>query len=558
MSPAATSDSLRAPDGLGSIDELLRIQYKRIPNVPVVSYPSEGATVYEHFTPSDFDRFANGAVKQYSKSLAKNTTFTLSSTGQRIVALLGPSNLDYLVSIFALSRLGYTILFLSTRISDAAYVHLFQKTGCTDVAIHPSFAKTIARVKEIHGDNLNVFDIASRSEYALGENSSPDESAHLEIDPEVQGKKAAWIIHSSGSTGLPKPISQTNEGTLLSCAIMANYAMEGLITLPLFHTYGICAVFSALYSGHKCSMYNADLPLTASNMIATWNATKPQVFYSVPYALKLLAEAEGGVEMLKEAKLVTFGGSSCPEEVGNMLVKAGVNLVSFYGSTEAGLLLSSARSPDDKDWNYLQTNAGFSEFALWEPVSDNIFELVVRAGWPSKVYTNRPDGGYGTSDLFMRHPTDPRKWKYMGRRDDTLVLSNGEKANPIPMELSVRENPYVSEVVVFGAERTQLGMLVVKSERANGLKDEEVLEKIWGSVEHANENAYQYAKVSKEMVGLLDADTQYPRTDKGTAIRAAFYRQFKDQIDALYEAFDYQDANSGLQLSEEETVAFVK
>ncbi|KAL7266211.1 hypothetical protein RUND412_011252, partial [Rhizina undulata] len=393
MSPTATSDSLRATAGVGDIDELLRIQYKRIPNVPVVSYPSEGVTVYEHFTPSDFDRFANGAAKQYSKFLADNTTFTLSNSGQRVVALLGPSNLDYLVSIFALSRLGYTVLFLSTRISEAAFVHLFEKTGCTDVAIHPSFAKTIARVKEIYGDDLNVFNITPRSEYALGENSSPngDDSAPLEIDPEVQGKKIAWIIHSSGSTGLPKPVGQTNEGTLKSINIMSSYRMEGLITMPLFHAYGVISVFSAFYSGRKVTMYNADLPLTASNMIATWNATKPQVFYSVPYTLKLLAEAEGGVDILKEAKLVTTGGSSCPEEVGNKLVNAGVNLVSYYGSTEAGVLLSSTRSPEDKDWNYLHTNAGFAEFAEWEPVSDTIFELVVRAGWPAKVYTNRPD-----------------------------------------------------------------------------------------------------------------------------------------------------------------------
>ncbi|KAL7266345.1 hypothetical protein RUND412_011110, partial [Rhizina undulata] len=334
MSPEATSKSLCAPNGLGSINELLRIQFKRIPNVPVVSYPSEGATVYEHFTPSDLDRFANSTAKKYSKFLANNSKYTLSNTGQRVVALLGPSNLDYLVSILAISRLDMTVLFLSTRISDAAYVHLFEKTGCTDVAVHPSFAKTMARVKDIYGDNLNVFNITPRSEYALGENSSlnGDESAPLKIDPKVQGKKAAWIIHSSGSTGLPKPVSQTNEGIMMGLSIMAKYEMEGFITMPLFHAYGVISLFAGIHSGRKVTMYNADLPLTASNMIATWNATKPQVFYSVPYALKLLSEAEGGIEMLKEAKLVTFAGSSCPEEVGNILVKAGVKLVSFYGS----------------------------------------------------------------------------------------------------------------------------------------------------------------------------------------------------------------------------------
>ena len=35
---------------------------------------------------------------------------------------------------------------------------------------------------------------------------------------------------------------------------------------------------------------------------------------------------------------------------------------------------------------------------------------------------------YATSDLVMRHPTKPDLWKIVGRMDEQIVLSNGEKA----------------------------------------------------------------------------------------------------------------------------------
>lgn len=36
--------------------------------------------------------------------------------------------------------------------------------------------------------------------------------------------------------------------------------------------------------------------------------------------------------------------------------------------------------------------------------------------------SNQPDGSYATSDLFVKHPTIPDAYKYIGRIDDTLVM----------------------------------------------------------------------------------------------------------------------------------------
>ena len=41
--------------------------------------------------------------------------------------------------------------------------------------------------------------------------------------------------------------------------------------------------------------------------------------------------------------------------------------------------------------------------------------------------------GYATSDLIMEHPNRPGFWKIMGRVDDQIMLSIGEKTNPGPL-----------------------------------------------------------------------------------------------------------------------------
>lgn len=44
--------------------------------------------------------------------------------------------------------------------------------------------------------------------------------------------------------------------------------------------------------------------------------------------------------------------------------------------------------------------------------------------------SNRPDGSYATKDLFLQHPEHTSWYKYVGRLDDTLTQTLGEKTNP--------------------------------------------------------------------------------------------------------------------------------
>lgn len=51
--------------------------------------------------------------------------------------------------------------------------------------------------------------------------------------------------------------------------------------------------------------------------------------------------------------------------------------------------------------------------------------------------SNREDGAYCTKDLMLQHPEHKNWFKYIGRMDDTLTQTLGEKTNPVPMELAI-------------------------------------------------------------------------------------------------------------------------
>jgi hypothetical protein len=82
--------------------------------------------------------------------------------------------------------------------------------------------------------------------------------------------------------------------------------------------------------------------------------------------------------------------------------------------------------------------------------------MCVLDGWTSRVASNQPDSSYATKILFTPHPTTPNAWKYYARLDDTIVLMNGEKANPVTIKGSIRENINITKAIVFGNGKARL------------------------------------------------------------------------------------------------------
>ena len=284
---------------------------------------------------------------------------------------------------------------------------------------------------------------------------------------------------------------------------------------------------------------------------------KPEVWHCVPYLLKLLAETEEGIIALTKVNLVLFGGSSCPDDLGDRLVERGVYLVANYGawvlsgselrsnadkqcSTETGRVMNSARLPGDTAWNYVRPLEFAKKYLLMDEIAPGIYECVALPGLKSKSTTNsdNPPGSFRTRDLFAPHPTEPDMWRYISRLDDRFTLINGEKVLPIPLEGRVRQEECVKDAIVFGEGKSYPGVLIIKADLSDHLSNEQFLETVWPAVQAANARAESFSHIPKELVIILPADTAYPRTDKGTFIRVPVYRQFSREIEAAYSGFE--------------------
>jgi thioester reductase-like protein len=529
-----------------TLDELLRQRAASMPDTPIAAYPTSAAPEsYQLHTARQLDEYATRAAHRYRETFGHRER----SSPPHVVALLAASDLDYLVALFALGRLGLTPLLLSTRLSPEAIVSLLEKTGCDEIVHSPSHRERV--------DAVNKLRPVKAAPLCTDYKTGPVEDIRLDLDPEFETNTACNILHSSGSTGFPKPIRNVHRNYIYNASF--NLGMKGFITLPLFHNHGLSSFLRALYAGKVLYFYDPNMPLSERRLTAIFKHLRSEleIFYGVPYALKVLATDEG-LQLLKNFKVVMFGGSACPDDLGDMLVDAGVNLIAHYGATEVGQLMTSNRPPGDKEWNWLRPPEALLPYLRWTKHGD-AYECVIADGWKSKVVSNQPDGSYATRDLFVRHPTKGDRFKYVGRLDDWLALVNGEKINPVQFEQTVQTDPHVAEAVVFGAGQVAAGLIIVAAKGYDEVTEDEFIKLVQPTIDAANARAEAYAKIDREHIRVMRAEAlnDCPKTDKGTVIRAAFYKKFEALIKSVYEdAERATDAN--LQLDLDGTVAWLK
>ena len=330
-------------------------------------------------------------------------------------------------------------------------------------------------------------------------------------------RSVAYIHHTSGtSTGLPKPIPQTNHAAVGVLPQLAGSHSTTFTTTPLYHG-GIADCFRAWTSNAMIWLFpGGEMPITARNIVcslftahhATFQNHGPlpeaKYFSSVPYVLQMLAEDRDGLRWLQRMDIVGVGGAALPGSVGQSLVSKGVNLISRFGSAECGFLLSSHRNFSvDKDWQYLRAPSP-NPYLQFEKQDDGsgLSELVILKGWPHMAKTNREDGSFATSDLFEQHPEIEGAWRYHSRSDSQITLITGKKFDPAPMEGAiVAASAEIKDCLVFGNGRQVPGALLFLKQDANPIASQkEAEDRIWEVIDGVSKKGQDHTRNSRNMV----------------------------------------------------------
>jgi acyl-CoA synthetase (AMP-forming)/AMP-acid ligase II len=271
---------------------------------------------------------------------------------------------------------------------------------------------------------------------------------------------------------------------------------------------------------------------------------------SPPSILDELSKDPYSVPELAKLQHIGYAGGPMSPETGKTLAPLLPHFFSFIGATEYGWF--HCISGGSERWSCLKFVQGIGY--RFDEVSNGIFELVIVKDSKTDKYHGIfevfPDiTEYRTRDLYEL--AGDGWWQYKGRTDDLIVLSNGEKINPIPMEHIIQSHPSVKAALVVGDHRFNPSLLVEMEDNSipqTKAEKRDRLNQIWPTVEEANKVAPEFAKIPKSLILFATAEKPFLRAGKGTVQRQNTVKSYVAELDALFASQEDSLLTEGLTL----------
>lgn len=536
-----------------TLAEYINRELSRPPDGAVLALPSkpDGYANFRHYSVTELRHFADKAAEHL---IAHGVPVRQQGQPPLTVGIFAAGTISWAASCYAILRMGHTVLVLSSRLTDDAVSTLLEKAH-GDAVLFGSRKPELQTTKAVRAIPIST---AEQLETEL-------QSTNLQCQNGVINPKqdVATIVHSSGSTSLPKLLPRTHEtvtgeltGTLAS---LWSGEIRVWIASAFYNSFGFLMMLCCLTRQQPLFYDNDLLPFTPDGLIAVMREGRFHFAAVTPHSLGLIVSHPDGLAELQKCQTVRVFGAVLPQEIGDKLVQAGIRLGSGYGTTEIGTFMMSGNRPkDDMQWDYLLPLPAKKQYMEFRPVDtsspeEKLYELVVLDGCPEldprAPRSNDPPGSFHTGDLFLKHPTKPDRWKIVGRKDDQLKVYYKDRqtiVDGIIYENLIKEGcqDVLDDVVLFGQGRDKLGLLVFAEKAISG-KQKPVLDRVWDAVEQKINGRFKVG-IEKEMiviVGGQPADQALPRTTKLNFNRAQVYMRYKERIDEAYHQLENGSLN---------------
>ena len=376
---------------------------------------------------------------------------------------------------------------------------------------------------------------------------------------ETSKYKTFALMHTSGSTGLPKKIPVAHgatvcgDGLVKACSrgfpTLLTYlpGKTYLVGLPPFHLGGLWMYTVLAVLCDYVPVWPPLRPITAEvvNDIVTHGEIHACMI--APSIIEDIVNEPKFYDSLGSLEWVFYGGGPLSKDAGDAVARK-TSLMPQMGSTELGFL-PTALNPRD-DWG----GYTFAPFvgAEFRHYADDFYEMVVvrkpELEFFQPVFFSFPDlQEFPTKDLYTRHPSRPDTWHYRGRADDVIVFSTGEKINPVEMEGIIGLHPEVNGVVVAGQGRFQSSLLLEpKKYPSSDEEKKNLIEKVWPSIQQANVDCPAHGQLFRDFTTLTSPQKPMSRASKGSIQRLATLKLYESELDQLYETVDMEHEDSAM------------
>ncbi|KAE8370359.1 hypothetical protein BDV27DRAFT_152241 [Aspergillus caelatus] len=168
------------------------------------------------------------------------------------------------------------------------------------------------------------------------------------------------------------------------------------------------------------------------------------------------------LKTLEKTEYILFAGGPLSTEAGDIISKY-CQLIPNIGSTELEHVPPTISKTSPQNWKYYQWPY-YPDIHL-EAHDEGLFEMAVYRSANSRllhgVFHVLPElQKWRTRDLFSKHATKDGLWGFESRTDDIIVLSNGEKVNPLEMEGVIECHDLVHKAMIADQEMTECVLFV--------------------------------------------------------------------------------------------------
>ncbi|CAO1635903.1 unnamed protein product [Sympodiomycopsis kandeliae] len=567
-------------DGTLSIAQLLDWHGEHNPEWIFARYWQSSIQTYKELTWSQILESIHASARYYARhfnidvdqghfspvSKLDSKSFTRPTIG--ILANVEP--LSYFIQFWSLMRIGLVPFALSNNNSKEAIVHLVKASGIsailvgppgTSAALESNVQAALSELKQ-SSDQRNIQTMSWPDSVTL---QRPEYQKKIFTFPKVDSGYRMSAVHSSGSTSFPKPIFSTFDDvdwfTHMTYQPVddVDFDVNGksvlLSSLPPFHAFSLYwGAFAVMGAGTTILIrepVSPPAPINPPSILADVNSLKPDIFLSVPSLYKAWSQNSSAIEALKSTRICVSGGGPLDANAAITLRSSGVPLINMLASSECGVV---TLFPDLSSEIPFQMRFSTIPKIILRPqdTEPDVFELIIarNGSYRPLVFNDIVDDEpvYATSDLVkvlpLANPGDPQYFTVVGRKDDQIMHSTGEKTNPGPLIAIIERHPAIRSCCFFGRGKPHPGLLCEPSEEftfADGNDDAALAtyrNTIWSAIEEANQYAPSHSRLYKEMIIVGTSKKPLPMTPKGTIRVGVAIKYYDDEIQETYRRFD--------------------
>ena len=302
----------------------------------------------------------------------------------------------------------------------------------------------------------------------------------------------------------------------------------------------------ALYYGLVPVLAPSNTPMNAELVDLMHRFDLVECSVVAPSILQEIAKTPSYLKSLQTLDVIAYGGGPLPREAGEIICSV-TKLHNLMGGSEMFAL--ATEMVDQKDWDYLRfspmtgSELRHHSKGLWELYFVRQPALHLYQG----IFSTFPElQEYNTNDLYSKHPTTPNLWRYSGRADDIITLTNGEKLNPTAMEDCINGHPDIESVLVVGQARFQTALLVeARNPPVTDYDREKLKDSLWPLMEQANKDCVAHGRLSKDLIVFTSHTKPFLRAGKGTIQQRMTVDSYESEINAIYDALEYLTAPKG-------------